>query len=301
MPSRATTAHNKLLYMRNKIILSFAAAGVLLLSSACASITTSGRQDITFKGVPGTHLKDADKNVSLGSIGDNGFATINLKNQLKGKRVEAVKDGYTAQNFMLDSKIRGRFWWNIFLGIIPAAIDVATGKMMVYSNDVYDVTLQKDENAPAQAESVVAVEQQPQPQTQPTGQVVNRNTPGTTDMEKAIIRWYIDSEPRGARISWRVISNVPAEVKNTNETYMTTTPLEETRSLNILGLTYENSNNVTIEVKIEKRGYETQVKRYNVRMALDQQEISSFFELVPKIVKNYRNANSTSSKSTKKK
>lgn len=287
--------------MRNKIILSFAAAGVLLLSSACASITTSGRQDITFKGVPGTHLKDADKNVSLGSIGDNGFATINLKNQLKGKRVEAVKDGYTAQNFMLDSKIRGRFWWNIFLGIIPAAIDVATGKMMVYSNDVYDVTLQKDENAPAQAESVVAVEQQPQPQTQPTGQVVNRNTPGTTDMEKAIIRWYIDSEPRGARISWRVISNVPAEVKNTNETYMTTTPLEETRSLNILGLTYENSNNVTIEVKIEKRGYETQVKRYNVRMALDQQEISSFFELVPKIVKNYRNANSTSSKSTKKK
>lgn len=287
--------------MRNKIFLSIVATGVLLLSSACASITTSGRQEITFKGVPGTHLKDADKNVSLGSIGDNGFATINLKNQLKGKRVEAVKDGYTAQNFMLDSKIRGRFWWNIFLGIIPAAIDVATGKMMVYSNDVYDVTLQKDENAPAQAEPVVAVEQQPQPQTQPTGQVVNRNTPGTTDMEKAIIRWYIDSEPRGARISWRVISNVPAEVKNTNETYMTTTPLEETRSLNILGLTYENSNNVTIEVKIEKRGYETQVKRYNVRMALDQQEISSFFELVPKIVKNYRNANSTSSKSTKKK
>lgn len=287
--------------MRNKIFLSIVATGVLLLSSACASITTSGRQEITFKGVPGTHLKDTDKNVSLGSIGDNGFATINLKNQLKGKRVEAVKDGYTAQNFMLDSKIRGRFWWNIFLGIIPAAIDVATGKMMVYSNDVYDVTLQKDENAPAQAEPVVAVEPQPQPQTQPTGQVVNRNTPGTTDMEKAIIRWYIDSEPRGARISYRVISNVPAEVKNTNETYMTTTPLEETRSLNILGLTYENSNNVTIEVKIEKRGYETQVKRYNVRMALDQQEISSFFELVPKIVKNYRNANSTSSKSTKKK
>ncbi len=290
--------------MRNKIFLSIVATGVLLLSSACASITTSGRQEITFKGVPGTHLKDADKNVSLGSIGDNGFATINLKNQLKGKRVEAVKDGYTAQNFMLDSKIRGRFWWNIFLGIIPAAIDVATGKMMVYSNDVYDVTLQKDENAPAQAEPVVAVEQQPQPQTQPTGQVVNRNTPGTTDMEKAIIRWYIDSEPRGARISWRVISNVPAEVKNTNETYMTTTPLEETRSLNILGLTYENSNNVTIEVKIEKRGYETQVKRYNVRMALDQQEISSFFELVPKAVKNYRNsrnATSSSSKSSKKK
>lgn len=282
MPYRATTAHNKLLCMRNKIFLSIVATGVLLLSSACASITTSGRQEITFKGVPGTHLKDADKNVSLGSIGDNGFATINLKNQLKGKRVEAVKDGYTAQNFMLDSKIRGRFWWNIFLGIIPAAIDVATGKMMVYSNDVYDVTLQKDENAPAQAEPVVAVEQQPQPQTQPTGQVVNRNTPGTTDMEKAIIRWYIDSEPRGARVFWRVISSVPAEVKNTNETYMTTTPIEETRSFNINGLTYANSRDVTIEIKVCKKGYEDQVKRFNVRQALDQQEISGFFELVSK-------------------
>lgn len=285
--------------MRNKIILSFAAAGILLLSSACASITTNGRQDITFKGVPGTQLRDADKNVTLGSIGANGFATVNLKNQLKGKRVEASREGYTSQNFMLDTKIRGRFWWNIFLGIIPMAIDVATGKMMVYNNDVFDVSLQKDENAPAQAEPVVAVEPQPQPQAQPTGQVVNRNTPGTTDMEKAIIRWYIDSEPRGARISYRVISSVPAEVKNTNETYMTTTPLEETRSLNILGLTYENSNNVTIEVKIEKRGYETQVKRYNVRMALDQQEISSFFELVPKIVKDYKK--SRSAQSSKKK
>lgn len=289
--------------MRNKIILSFAAAGILLLSSACASITTSGRQDVTFKGVPGTQLRDADKNVTLGSIGANGFATVNLKNQLKGKRVEASREGYTSQNFMLDTKIRGRFWWNIFLGIIPMAIDVATGKMMVYNTDVFDVSLQKDENSPAQAEPVVAVEPQPQPQpqTQPTGQVVNRNTPGTTDMEKAIIRWYIDSEPRGARISYRVISSVPAEVKNTNETYMTTTPLEETRSLNILGLTYENSNNVTIEVKIEKRGYETQVKRYNVRMALDQQEISSFFELVPKIVKNYRNSKSSSSSKSNKK
>ena len=273
-----------------------------MLSSSCATLTTKSTQEISFKGVPGTQLKDADKNVQLGFVGDNGFATVNLKKQLKGKRVEASREGYTSQNFMLDTKIRGRFWWNIVLGIIPAAIDVATGQMMVYDKDVLDVTLQKDTDTPAQPEPVVAVEPQPQPQ--PTGQVVNRNTPGNTDMEKAVIRWYIDSEPRGARISWRVISNVPAEVKNTNETYMTTTPLEETRSLNILGLTYENSNNVTIEVKIEKRGYETQVKRYNVRMALDQQEISSFFELVPKVVKNYRNfrnATSSSSKSSKKK
>ena len=97
-----------------------------------------------------------------------------------------------------------------------------------------------------------------------------------------IIRWFFDSDPRGARIFYRVISNVPQQVKNTNESYMTTTPLEETRSLSIPGLTYENSADVIIEIKLSKRGYEDQVKRYNVRQALDQQEISGFFELVEK-------------------
>ena len=61
-----------------------------------------------------------------------------------------------------------------------------------------------------------------------------------------------------------------------------TTPYEETRSFGIEGLTYDNSRNVTVEIKVSKRGYEDQVKRFNVRQALDQQEISGFFELVEK-------------------
>ena len=119
----------------------------------------------------------------------------------------------------------------------------------------------------------------------PAGQAgarVSRDNAGATAMEQSIIRWYFDSDPRGSRIFYRVISNNPAEVKNTNETYLTTTPYEETRSFNIPGLTYENSRNVTIEIKISKKGYLDQVKRYNVRQALDQQEISGFFELVPR-------------------
>lgn len=114
-----------------------------------------------------------------------------------------------------------------------------------------------------------------------SGEAVSRDNPGETDLEKTIIRWYFDSDPRGARVFWRVISSVPAEVKNTNETYLGTTPFEETRSFNILGLTYENSRDVQIEVKIAKRGYMEQVKRFNVRQAIDQQEISSFYELIP--------------------
>lgn len=110
----------------------------------------------------------------------------------------------------------------------------------------------------------------------------NTEEQASTSRNDHIIRWYFDSDPRGARIFYRVISNCPNEVKNTNESYLTTTPLEETKSLNIPGLTYENSADVVIEIKLTKRGFEEQVKRYNVRQALDQQEISGFFELVEK-------------------
>lgn len=111
---------------------------------------------------------------------------------------------------------------------------------------------------------------------------VSRDAPGQTALERTVIRWAFDSDPRGARIFWRVISSIPSIVKNTNELYLTSTPYEETRSFNILGLTYENSRDVTIEVKVSKKGYEDQVKRFNVRQAIDQQEISGFFELVEK-------------------
>ena len=100
-------------------------------------------------------------------------------------------------------------------------------------------------------------------------------------VEDIIIRWMLDSDPRGARVFWRVVSSVPQEVKNTNELYLGTTPYEETRSFNILGLTYDNAHNVQIEIRMSRDGYLDQVKRFNVRQALDQQEISTFYDLVP--------------------
>lgn len=109
---------------------------------------------------------------------------------------------------------------------------------------------------------------------------VNREKPGKTSLERTIIRWYFDSAPQGARIFWRVISSVPDEVKNTNELWLGSTPFEETRAFNIQGLTYENSRDVQIEIKVKRKGYIDQNKRFNVRQAIDQQEISSFFDLV---------------------
>lgn len=110
--------------------------------------------------------------------------------------------------------------------------------------------------------------------------VVNRDNPGQTALERTIIRWYFESAPQGARIFWRVISSVPDQVKNTNENWLGNTPFEETRSFNIQGLTYENSRDVQIEIKVRRPGYLDQTKRFNVRQAIDQQEISSFFDMI---------------------
>ena len=110
--------------------------------------------------------------------------------------------------------------------------------------------------------------------------VVNRDRPGQTALERTVIRWYFESEPQGARIFWRVISSVPDQVKNTNELWLGNTPFEETRSFNIQGLTYENSRDVQIEIKVRRNGYLDQTKRFNVRQAIDQQEISSFFDMI---------------------
>lgn len=264
--------------MRSKPIKSLASvAACAVLMSSCATLFTKSSQEVTFKGIPGTAIIDKDRNTPIAEVGSNGFATANVRKKLKSKNLTAQKDGFQTADYTLDTKIQGWFWGNLVLGGIPGmAIDAATGKMMKYSTDMLDVTLKPLDNAVVQEEIVIPLAPQSTP--------VTRERPGATEAERAILRWYVDSDPRGARIYWRVISNVPAEVKNTNETYLTTTPLEETRSFNIHGLTYDNSRDVTVEIKVSERGYEDQVKRFNVRQALDQQEISGFFELVKKEV-----------------
>lgn len=105
------------------------------------------------------------------------------------------------------------------------------------------------------------------------------NGAGNTALEHTVIRWYILSAPQGADVSWRVVSSTP-DVANTNSNFVGTTPYESTESFDIRGLTYNNSGNVQIEISCEKQGYITQRKRFNLRQAIDQKEISAKFNLV---------------------
>lgn len=102
---------------------------------------------------------------------------------------------------------------------------------------------------------------------------------GNTSLEHTIIRWYVDSAPKGADVFWRVVSSTP-DVKNTNQLYLGSTPYESTESFDIKGLTFNNSGDVQIEISCEKAGYAPQKKRFNLRQAIEQKEISTKFNLI---------------------
>ena len=114
------------------------------------------------------------------------------------------------------------------------------------------------------------------PENEPTNQVKGL---GTTALEQMIVRWDIQSRPQGADIFWRVVSKTP-DVKSTNNKYLMTTPYEATKSIDIKGLTYQTASNVRIILRCEKDGYLPQEKEFDVRMIIDQEEISAFFRLV---------------------
>lgn len=101
----------------------------------------------------------------------------------------------------------------------------------------------------------------------------------STSLEETIVRWDVQSRPQGADIFWRVVSKTP-EVKSTNNKYLMTTPYEATKAIDIKGLTYQTSSNVRVILRCEKEGYMPQEKEFDVRMILDQEEISAFFRLV---------------------
>ena len=102
---------------------------------------------------------------------------------------------------------------------------------------------------------------------------------GNTSLEHQVIRWYVDSSPKGADVTWRVVSSTP-DVKNTNMNYVGSTPYESTETFDIKGLTFNNSGDIQIEVSCEKAGYITQKRRFNLRQVIEQKEISTKFNLV---------------------
>lgn len=237
---------------------------IIAISCSCASILSGRKQNVKISSYPSGARIYVDGR-------DQGAITPSTVKLPRKKRVELTlqKQGYEDGNIEQGGAFNPVTLTNIVLGGIPGfLVDWATGAIYKYPKDIsYTFTTPSAHEDP----TIVSGE---------ADNRVTRDNPGGTALERTIIRWYFDSQPQGARLYWRVISSIPDEVKNTNELYLAPTPYEETRSFNILGLTYENSRDVTVEIKVKKAGYMDQVKRFNIRQAIDQQEISSFFELV---------------------
>jgi len=250
----------KLILFMKKIfgLMLVVAAGILM--SSCASILKGSTQKVAIISEP------EGARIYVNGF-DQGAVTPAVVKIPRKKSADIVlrKEGY--ENAYIHQKARFGLT-SIWGGLLGVGIDFATGSAWKFPKSI-SYNMNEGESTPIN--KYIAKD--------PKG-AVSRNNPGATEQEKTIVRWYFESEPKGARLFWRVISSVPDEVKNTNETYLGSTPYEETRSFNIVGLTYANSRDVTIEIKVKKPGYIDQVKRFNVRQAIDQQEISSFFDLI---------------------
>lgn len=248
----------------------FVGAATMLLLTSCATMFSGSKAKVTVRNdevrTPVTISYDGrtEQNVFLPY-------TIKMNRGFSKTIVTASAQGYEDCRVEVKKKFNGTTLWNL-LNFWGFGIDAATGAMMKPETDEIFLPLRHIGST-----QQVVMENQPVIKQE---ERVTRDNAGKTSLERTVIRWFFDSDPQGARVFWRVISSVPDEVKNTNESYLGTTPFEETRSFNILGLTYANSRDVQIEVKIKRKGYMDQTKRFNVRQAIDQQEISSFYDLV---------------------
>ena len=256
--------------MKKQFILFITLFISICLLSSCASILSGTKQKVAVDTQPtGARVFVDGKDQQV--ITPATIKVPRKKQVTYTFQKQGFEDGKVSEQGSFNPTVLG----NIILGGIPGGlIDLGTGAWYKYKNNNVFY-----EFRPGVSGAIIPAEDPTIRAGEATNMVV-RDKPGGTALERTIVRWYFDSEPRGARIFWRVISSVPDQVKNTNELYLTSTPYEETRSFNILGLTYENSRDVVIEIKVTRPGYMDQVKRYNVRQAIDQQEISGFFDLV---------------------
>lgn len=234
------------------------------LFTSCASIVSGRKQKVEVNSYPAGARIFVEGHDMLAVTP----STVKLPRK-KNLRIVLQKEHYQDGVINQKGKFNGMAVGNIIFGAVPGLlVDWGTGAIYKYPKSINYSFAEPSKDS----EDTASGTKNPE--------AVKRSEAGKSDLEKVIIRWFFDSAPRGSRVFWRIVSSVPDEVKNTNELYLGTTPYEETRSFNILGLTYENSRDVVIEVRISRKGYIDQVKRFNVRQAIDQQEISSFFELV---------------------
>lgn len=232
--------------------------------NSCATILTGDSQKIFVDTEPQgakVYINGEDQRVLTP-------ATLDVK-RIKQAVYTFQKQGYKDGTVVQDGSFNFVSLGNIILGgIIGIGVDFATGASWQYKNS--NVFYQFNSADFATGSTIRESE---------TESILLPSKSENKTMEQIAIRWNLDSKPSDSGIFLRVISNIPDQVGSTIEKLLSSTPYKEVSQLNIAGLTYDNSKDVDIEIKIIKSGYYTQIKRYNLRQVIDKQEISDLFEM----------------------
>ncbi|MBR6439600.1 MAG: hypothetical protein IKS65_10570 [Bacteroidales bacterium] len=237
---------------------------LITILTSCATILSGTKAKVTVSTSTG---EPATIRVDGRTYNVNGPTRIQVNRGFKSSKIEA-ENANSYGSIDVNKKFNATTLWNLLLGGIPGfVVDGVSGAMGKPVTDMYTIYMQAKNNQPKKEEPK---KEEPKEKVQGLG---------TTSLEQTIIRWDIQSRPQGADIFWRVVSKTP-EVKSTNNKYLMTTPYEATKAIDIKGLTYQTSSNVRIILRCEKDGYMPQEKEFDVRMVIDQEEISAFFRLV---------------------
>ena len=251
-----------------KTLLLIAVFSAIILLPSCATIFSGTRAKVT---VTSPNASWANLTVDGKKINNVSFpAKIKVKRGFKPSVIEAENPDMEG-SVTVDKTFNAVSILNL-TDVIGWAIDVADGAIMKPEKPEYTIFMSPKKNNSIKKEGHIEQQSKDEPQNQVQGY-------GDTSLEQTIIRWDVQSRPQGADVFWRVVSKTP-EVKSTNNKYLQTTPYEATKALDIRGLTYQTSGNVRIILRCEKDGYMPQEKEFDVRMILDQEEISAFFRLV---------------------
>ena len=117
------------------------AISIIFLTSSCASIFTSSKQNITFVGEEGIRIYDNGQKIA--TIGESGETSVRIRKKLSSKELVAKKEGYKPSTFTLGARFNPISCINL-LNVLAWGIDLCTQKVCKWENTYIEIELEKD-------------------------------------------------------------------------------------------------------------------------------------------------------------
>ena len=196
-----------------KFLILFTVSAIL---SSCATLFCGSRAKVTLTS------NDISEPVNITADGRSHRnvylpTNIRVKRGYKPSHIDIEADGYEPQSIVVDKCFNPISILNV-TNLLAWGIDAATGAITKPYENTYNVSMKRILKDLPNIQTPYNYVEDPTIIAGEAQNRVSRDNAGRTALERTIIRWFFDSDPQGARIFYRVISSIPSEVKNTNET-----------------------------------------------------------------------------------